>query len=125
LALIISVTFGVVGLAIDASRAMVVRSESQAAADAAALAAASQLDGTPTAITRANTALANLVSNRHRMASEAAGPVGIAQVRYLSGLPSSDASPITAGFVTTNPLQARFVEITTTPLTQTAASSRR
>jgi Flp pilus assembly protein TadG len=117
LALIISVTFGVVGLAIDASRAMVVRSESQAAADAAALAAASQLDGTPTAITRANTALANLVSNRHRMASEAAGPVGIAQVRYLSGLPSSDASPITAGFVTTNPLQARFVEITTTPLT--------
>lgn len=116
-ALIISVTFGVVGLAIDASRAMIVRSESQAAADAAALAAASQLDGTSTAISRANAALANLVSNLQRMASQADGPVGIAQVRYLSGLPSDDASAITAGLVTTDPLEARFVEVTTTPLT--------
>jgi hypothetical protein len=96
---------------------MIVRSESQAAADAAALAAASQLDGTSTAITRANTALANLVSNIQRMASEADGPVTVAQVRYLSGLPSDDASPITAGLVTTDPLEARFVEVTTTPLT--------
>jgi Flp pilus assembly protein TadG len=118
-ALIISVTFGVVGLAIDASRAMIVQSESQAAADAAALAAASQLDGTPTSITRANAAIANLVSNMQRMATEADGPVGIAQVRYLSGLPGDDASPIGSGLVTTNPLEARFVEVTTTPLTHT------
>jgi Flp pilus assembly protein TadG len=117
MALVIAVTFGVVGLAIDASRAMIVKSESQAAADAAALAAASQLDGTPTAITRANAAIANLVSNMQRMASEADGPVAIAQVRYLSGLPSDDNSAITGGFVTTDPLEARFVEVTTTPLT--------
>lgn len=116
-ALIISVTFGVIGLAIDASRAMIVRTESQAAADAAALAAASQLDGTSTAITRANAALANLVSNMQRLASEADGPVGIAQVRYLSDLPGDDATAITAGLVTTDPLEARFVEVTTTPLT--------
>ena len=117
MALIIAVTFGVVGLAIDASRAMIVKSESQAAADAAALAAASQLDGTPTAITRAETAIANLVSNMQRMASEADGPIAIAQVRYLSGLPSDDSSAITDDFVTTDPLEARFVEVRTAPLT--------
>jgi Flp pilus assembly protein TadG len=116
-ALIASVTLGVVGLAIDASRAMITRSESQAAADAAALAAASQLDGTSTAISRANAAIANLVSNQQRMASSGAGAVGVAQVRFLSGLPADDNDPITADFVTTDPLEARFVEVTTAPLT--------
>ena len=42
------------------------------------------------------------------MASEADGPVTIAQVRYLSGLPSDDAAAITGSFVTTDPLEARF-----------------
>ena len=111
-----AVTLGVIGLAIDASRAMVVRSEAQAAADAAALAAASQLDGTPSAITRANAALANFVSNNQQMASTGAGVVSIAGVRYLNGLPADDQLPITAAFVTTNPLEARFVEVTTAPL---------
>lgn len=116
-ALIASVTFGIIGLAIDATRAMIVRSESQAAADAAALAAASQLDGTPSAITRANAAIANFVTNTQRLASTGAGDVGIAQVRYLKALPADDASPITSDLVTTDPLQARFVEVTTAPLT--------
>ncbi len=116
-ALIIAATFGIIGLAIDASRVMIVRSEAQAAADAAALAAASQLDGTPTAITRANGALASFVTNMQRLASDGFGPVSISQVRFLSALPGDDASPITASFVTTNPLEARFVEVTTAPLT--------
>lgn len=116
-ALIAAATFGIIGLAIDASRAMIVRSESQAAADAAALAAASQLDGTPTSITRASNAIAELVSNQQRFASTGAGAVQIAGVRFLSGLPASDSSPITGGFVTTDPLEARFVEVTTSPLT--------
>lgn len=108
--------FGIIGLALDASRAMVLNSEAQAAADAAALAAASQLDGTPTAIARADTALANLVENRQRLASTGAGAVAIAGVRYLNGLPADDALPITDEFVTTNPLEARFVEVATAPL---------
>lgn len=116
-ALIASVTFGIIGLAIDATRAMIVKSESQAAADAAALAAASQLDGTPSAISRANAALANFVTNTQRLASTGAGDVGIAQVRYLRALPADDASPIGNDLVTTDPLQARFVEVTTAPLT--------
>jgi Flp pilus assembly protein TadG len=115
-ALTAAVTFGIVGLAVDATRAMVVRSEAQAAADAAALAAGSQLDGTPDAITRANQALANFVANDQRFAAGGAGPVAIAQVRFLSGLPGNDNLPITGAFVTTDPLEARFVEVVTAPL---------
>jgi Flp pilus assembly protein TadG len=111
-----AVTFGIVGLAIDATRAMIVQSESQAAADAAALTAASQLDGTSTAITRANNAIANLISNGQRMAATGEGNVTIASTRYLTGLPANDDTPIGAGLVTTDPLQARFVEVTTAPL---------
>jgi Flp pilus assembly protein TadG len=118
-ALAAATIFGIAGLAVDASRAMIVRSEAQAAADAFALAAASQLDGTPTAITRANAAIANLVENPQRLASTGAGPVSLGSVRFLSGLPASDESPITNALVTTDPLKARFVEVTTSPLTHT------
>lgn len=111
-----SVTFGIVGLAIDATRAMIVQSEAQAAADAAALAAASQLDGTATSITRANNALATLVSNNQRMAAAGAGAVAIASTRFLTDLPANDDDPIDASFETTDPLRARFVEVTTAPL---------
>jgi Flp pilus assembly protein TadG len=115
-ALTATVTFGIIGLAVDASRAMIVRSEAQAGADALALVAASQLDGTPTAIDRANTAIANLIENSQRFASTGPGPVSWTSVRFLTALPSSDDSPITGDFVTTDPLLARFVEVTTTPL---------
>jgi Flp pilus assembly protein TadG len=116
-ALIAAALFGIIGLALDASRAFILSSEAQHAADAAALAAASQLDGTPTAIARADAALANLVQNNQRLASTGGGAVAIAGVRYLSGLPNDDSLPITGAFVTTNPLNARFVEVTTAPLT--------
>jgi len=116
-ALVSAITLGFIGLAVDATRAVIVQSESQAAADAAALAGASQLDGTPTAITRANAAVANLVANAQRLASTGAGPVAVAQIRYLSSLPSNDNSPITGANVTTDPLVARFIEVTTAPLT--------
>jgi hypothetical protein len=116
MALIASVTFGLLPR-VDATRAMIVRSESQAAADAAALAAGSQLDGTSSAITRADAAVANLVSNGQRLASTGAGEVSIASIRYLSSLPDDDSATITDDFVTTNPLEARFVEVTTAPLT--------
>lgn len=115
--LIAATMFGIIGLAIDASRAMILRSEAQAAADAVALAAASQLDGTSDAISRADAAIANLVENDQRLAATGAGAVAISSVRYLNGLPSSDTDAITNAFVTTDPLEARFVEVTTAPLT--------
>lgn len=114
--LIAVVLFGVIGLAIDASRAMIVQSESQAAADAAALAGASQLDGTLDAITNATDAVEDLISNAQQMASTGAGAVTIAQIRFLSSLPDDDEAPITEDLVTTDPLEARFIEVTAAPL---------
>lgn len=116
-ALAATVTLGIVGLAVDATRAMIVRSEAQSAADAAALAGASQLDASPTAITRATNAINTLITNRERLASSGQGPVGIASIRFLSSLPASDDTAIAAANVTTNPLAARFVEVVTAPLT--------
>lgn len=121
-ALAAGLTFGIVGLAIDATRAMIVHSEAQAAADAAALTAASQLDGTSTAITRATNAVAALTANRQRFASSGEGPVAIPTLRFLTALPTlsdgvtPDDNASVDGFVTSDPLRAHFVEVTTAPL---------
>lgn len=119
--LIIAVLIGLVGLAIDFSRFYNSHSEAQSAADAAALAAASQLDGSSTSITRATNAAMTtpLISNSQTFATgaDAGGAVAIASIRFLTGLPANDADPITAGLVTADPLAARFVEVTTEALT--------
>jgi Flp pilus assembly protein TadG len=113
---------GMAGLALDGSRAVITHSEGQAAADAAALAAASQLDGGPTAIARATAAAQTtpLVSNSQKFANGASpGPVvTITGMRFLSNLPLSDDASV-SGFVTTDPKLARFVEVTTEQLTHT------
>src|SRR5688572_23168740 len=64
---IAAVLMGFVGLVIDGSRLFITNTQAQSAADAAALAAASQLDGLPDSITRAtNAAQATpLVQNTH------------------------------------------------------------
>src|SRR6185369_3617003 len=51
-------TFGVVGLAIDVGRMLIVKNEVQIYCDSAAVAAALQLNGTPSGITRAAAAAA-------------------------------------------------------------------
>ena len=60
--LTIAVIFGFIGLAIDFSRHHVSTTQAQAAADAAAIAAASQLDGQPGAIARATDAASDAVN---------------------------------------------------------------
>jgi hypothetical protein len=109
---------GMVGLALDGSRAMITHSEAQAAADAAALAAASQLDGQPGACARAK-AQALAVTNNQRFA--AGGPSAVALAsgssRCLSTLPASDSTAIPSSMATTSDADARFVEVVTQPLT--------
>lgn len=118
-----AVLMGMVGLALDSSRAMITHSEAQAAADAAALAAASQLDGTDTAISRATAAAEStpLVTNTQRFAVSTPGPttVTIVGMRFLTSLPASDSSPIGSAYVTSDATKARFVEVTTQQLTHT------
>lgn len=106
---------GIVGLALDGSRAMITHSEGQAAADAAALAAASQLDGQAGACGRA-TAEASAVVNKQRFAEETSKTVTLASTQCLNGLPASDSAS-TSGFVTTSDPDSKYVQVTTQQLT--------
>ncbi|RVB75845.1 MULTISPECIES: pilus assembly protein TadG-related protein [unclassified Mesorhizobium] len=110
-------------LAIDMSRVNNLHNDLQKGADAFALAGAAELDGTSSAITRADRAIATLVSNRYTFSTS--GPpqtlasTGVTR-RYLRSLPATDDLPIVAGNVITDELNdarlARFVEVTVTPV---------
>jgi len=110
-----TVLLGMVGLAIDGSRVMITHSEAQAAADAAALAAASQLDGQTGACSRATTE-ASQVTNKQRFAQETSKTITVAGTRCLATIPASDSTAIGAGGNASDPT-ARYVQVTTQQLT--------
>lgn len=115
-----AVILGMVGLALDGSRAMITHSEAQAAADGAALAGASQLDGLTGACSRAK-AEAAAVANQQRFASGGPANVAIASgsPRCLSSLPASDSAAIDSSLVTTSDTNSKYVQVTTQQLTHT------
>lgn len=115
-AVTVPVLLGLGVLAIDVSRLYSLQTQLQNAADAAALAAAAELDGRASAITRAETALANLAENEQIFGVGGRAAVTVASHRFLSALPASDAEPITAALETTNPALARFIEVEVTPV---------
>ncbi len=123
-AMISAVMVGMVGLTIDLGRLWTLNTEAQDAADAAALAAASQLDGTATATTRAyNAAQAStgLVTNAQALSSAGAGNVSIQTVDFLAALPASDTTAIAGanilcsgtGCTAAQSAQVHFVRVTT------------
>lgn len=116
--LTLAVLLGMVGLALDGSQAMITHSEAQAAADAAALAGASQLDMQTDACTRAK-AEAGAVVNKQRFASTT-GPaaVTIASSNCLSTLPASDSTAIPTTTADASGTASRFLQVTTQQLTQ-------
>ena len=100
------------GIAFDYARVASLDSELQGAADQAALAAASQLDGTSTAITRATSAAQGLVVNLTRFANDGASSgrtvtVPTANLTFYSAY-NSDTD---TGTVTTSATAARFVQV--------------
>lgn len=108
LALVALVASG--GVAWDISRGYALRGELDAAADAAALAGATQLDGASGAQARALTAAqGGLVANSQRLADAAEANVaaGGASITFLSSI-----SPHTAA---TGDADARFVQVDVTP----------
>jgi len=115
-------------LAIDVSRVWSLQSSLQHAADSLALAAAGELDRSPTAIERADLAInSNMVTNPALFADAPVDTIDKDAVswRYLKDLPASDADPITAGYEVSGdpavaPLEARFVEVTVTPVNITS-----
>jgi hypothetical protein len=123
---------GIVGLALDSSRALITHSEAQAAADAAALAGASQLDGqgsatgnTPVtgACARAK-AEATAVANQKRFSTGSNTPTtgyaavafATANMRCLNTLPASDSTAIPNG-ADASDLSSRYIQVTTEQLT--------
>jgi Flp pilus assembly protein TadG len=113
-------------LAIDGSRYMSLQSQLQNGADALALVAAAELDQKSDSITRAHAAIDNaLVTNPTLYGTVSAGNANVqlpsdgSGIRFLSSLPASDTDDITNAYVTTDPLLAKFVEVTVRPVTLT------
>lgn len=109
---------GMAAITFDLGRAAATQTDLQAYADHVALAAAGELDGKLDSITRAQTAAEFLIRDRQTFAdgNQALGSVGDYSLRFLTSLPANDLDDVTP-FVTTNPVQAAFVEVTATPRT--------
>ena len=106
------------GIAFDYARLATMDTELQNAADQAALAAASQLDGDPGACARAAAAAANLISNRTLLASTGSPAIAIANeatcdatgtIRFWQDKNKTQAA--------TNDENAKFVEVQTSSRT--------
>lgn len=115
--LLMPVIVGVGVLAVDFSRLSSLSTALQKGADSLALAAAAELDRKPTAIVRADAAIAGLVANQHKFSTAGLANVTVGSKRYLQSLPGNDATAIGAGNETTDPLLARYVEVTATAQT--------
>lgn len=111
------VIIGFALLAIDASRVYILSSSLQHGADAIALAMAGELDRTGDAITRAERAKDNLVSNPTLFTGSYSTISGsTVSWRFLNALPASDRDPIPDNpYKTTNPADARYVEVKVNP----------
>jgi Flp pilus assembly protein TadG len=116
--LMLVVFIGVAVLALDGARYMSLQTQLQKGADALAVAGSAELDRLPDAITRATNAVNNLVTNSSLFGTGGNVNVSVSSVRFMSSLPASDITyPIPSANVTTNPIQARFIEVTVQPVT--------
>ncbi len=92
----IPVLIGFSLLAIDVGRMSTLQSSLQHGADALALAGAGELDRSPTAITRANRAIANLVTTNQSLFATTVVTINASNVGtcFLEKLPPLDATPV-------------------------------
>lgn len=106
------VFFGVTLISVDIGRSNNLQYDLQKAVDSLALAAAAELDGSPSAITRANAALDGELLNRTRFSDDGPTRLGLDRenitVTYLSHLPLDDDDPIQDTMITTDPFRAEF-----------------
>ena len=112
---------GTGGLILDTGRVLNEQSELQTFADMTALTAAGELDGRPDAITRANSAVAQLMQDRQ---SYGAGGNDLTSndvtLTFYTDLPALDTTPLDANDITNLGAEARFVESAVTPHTVTS-----
>jgi Flp pilus assembly protein TadG len=120
-ALPVLIGFGL--LAIDVGRLTTLQSTLQHGADALALAGGAELDRRPDAISRANYAIAHLITENKSLFGTSVVTINDSSVtaRYFDAIPASDADPmpsgpgLSAGVAADNTI-ARFVEVKVTPV---------
>lgn len=93
---LLPIIIGFALLAVDVGRYMTLNSSLQHGADALALAGAAELDGSPSAITRSESAMQRFITQNTALFTSSAATVGWADVTtcYLSAIPADDATPI-------------------------------
>ena len=111
------VMIGAAALSVDTARIYNLDHELQSAADALARAGATELDQSSDAITRANRAVQNLVSNDQRYGASGKANVVVQSTRFLKTLPANDYDPVTSSMVTTIPSEAHYIEVAVAPET--------
>jgi len=111
-ALTMPVFLGLAVLAIDVGRVQNLNTGLQKGADALALAGAAELDRRSDSITRANSAIANLVTNNSNFSTAGQTAVTVASKTYYSVLPPKDLSALSSGTATTDPTLAHYVAVT-------------
>jgi hypothetical protein len=110
-------------LAIDIGRLTTLQSTLHHGADALALAGGAELDRRPDAIVRANRAITNLITTNTSLFGTTVVTINSSSVttRYFASIPASDATPMPSGAglsagVAADNMDARFVEVTVTPV---------
>ena len=103
---------GMGGLAYDVSRGLALRSELESAVDAAALAGATQLDGSPGSLAKATSVARGALARNPQILADTAEKPNVVidpnrDIVFLSDLQNHT--------VTTDPAQARFIQINLTP----------
>lgn len=121
-AIMLPVLVGFALLAIDMGRATGLHNDLQKGVDALALAAAAELDGNSDAITRANRAVTNLLANTTKFSTAGDHTLALSDVTvtYLTGIPASDSTTLSAAGVdsngvtwaSTDPKAVKFAEVT-------------
>jgi Flp pilus assembly protein TadG len=113
--ILLPVIMGMIGLALEGGRVLMLNSQLQNLADAAALAGARELDGGSDAITRATSAAESLLSNDTWWSNVAHAGIQIQDppIFYsaLKGVPTNN--PASADVITSDPTKASFIKVIT------------
>ena len=116
------VIIGMALLAVDFGRLATLQSSLQAGADSLALAGAAELDLRPDALTRANYAIDNLITQNKSLFATTVATINAGEVdrHFLDEIPANDATPIDASWlsaheVLTDGSEARFVVVKVNP----------
>ena len=102
-------------VSVDVGRIQAVDTDLQAAADALSRVGAAELDQTSDSIERARRAVNELLSNDVRGGVDR--NVDVAEIRFLTSLPTPRYSADTSAVKTTQPSQAKYVEVRVRPKT--------